>query len=156
MYQTIVMPLELEQQRTWRELPNEYEFRPDRRFRWLQRGLFWILGKLGAYSRQAVIKTTTVHINMNDITEAAFKHAEYIHKSTGRAPRYLLVGRPEYDRFMREASDQWMRFAVPMDFNAPVVMNGRRAPLFFQGMEVLFVPWMEGMVCLPDLDNLHR
>ena len=65
-------------------------------------------------------------------------------------PMYLLIGKDRYSEMLHFANDRMISFSVSEE-----ALNRRIRPrLEFAGLTVILVPWMEGSLCLPDLDRL--
>lgn len=129
-------------------LLDSFEFRKDRPAHWLQRICLWTLRNLGCYSSKEVEEVTRHVIGrrgetfMNRLLKA--KAAIWGHLE--REPQTLLLGSEQYAELMHEVPSN-----VTFSFGAEYYMgNGANRRPTVVGLTVKVIPWMRGMLLLPD------
>ena len=73
-----------------------------------------------------------------------------------REAEYLIVGKDFYEKFMKDVSNSvnnLISFYVPYEYRAKVQSNGVRQEGIFRGLKVVFVPYLDGIFCLPNLKD---
>lgn len=130
----------------WRELrspfehKDTYELREDRHSPWLQRTLFWALGKLGAFSKGESITTERYVIEADDFMERLFKQEHALEGYFNRKPTRLFIGADDYAQLMNHPTvSHYFAFDAQYHYGREV-----------HGLRVTVVPWMRGMLVMPD------
>lgn len=122
------------------ELDKIFSFRKDRKYHWIQKACFWILDKIDC---KHVIKKDSVKyetVNIGNIFHQLQENIAEIHKNYNVKPGKLFIGREEYYELIKMACPSMM-FSV---------VNQTNPDRNLFGLEVTVVPWMKGMVVLPE------
>lgn len=113
---------------------------------WALRLVTWIRGKLEPYDLAVTVRVTQYHvrdeINDGPILQQALEQYWMAMDYGGRKePKTFIIGANEYNQLENEAVD------TSLDFDATFAIhnNERR----FRDMRIVIVPWMSGMVCIP-------
>lgn len=128
------------------ELKNRFAYRPERGYAWLQRACIWILRKLGCNAVGEELKVTRQLIRQDNVADALMQQSEvarHIFRDPDRIHR-VLMGPDQYQEIMKEL---WSAGYLTFRGNATGGINGR--PVVF-GLEVTVVPWMHGLLVMPD------
>jgi hypothetical protein len=119
--------------------------------RWLYRLFKKAHAWLGEFVNEPVtssIKTTTVDFSKK--FDGILQHINEVQRTTGLRPKFLIVGREAYYELSGEILGKY-----PFMFPYPPDRQEARPDSLF-GLQVVVVPWIDGMFCLPDLDRLIR
>jgi hypothetical protein len=128
-------------------IPGVYSFNRHQRFRWLQRICIWVLDKLGCQYYDIQSNFETVTIDFDDIVELVLDQRYAIEYITGKRCKYLVLGREQMVKLRVSVSGQ-MLFQFPYDYRASI----RSDSMTFAGLNVVFVPWFDGILCLQELE----
>lgn len=151
---SVAVPLRVGRRTEYVPIDGAIEYDPRGRWPWLQRRLLATLGWLGARPpTRAVDRWQEAAINLDDLARAVAESREDLMRVYRKEAEYLVVGRDRMADLMRavDPATGMHVLAFPTDYTAPVVVAGRRCDGVFQGMKVVFVPWIEGMFLLPEL-----
>lgn len=124
-----------------------YSYRKHGKLPWLQKILFAILDKLGcgAYYTETFNYET---IAIEDVLERVVKNYHNLQLIHEIRPKYLVLGRNYYADLLRhEYGMQYIQ--LPSNYR----QYGVKPHDMFMGMKIILVPWMEGMVILPEIDR---
>lgn len=128
-------------------VPDRYEYNRVRPLKWLQRSCIWVLDKLGCQSYGLETSIEYMRIGFDDIVDLVMRQRRAVEAIAGHGCKYLLLGREQ----MRELvlSDQYGQtmFQFPPDYRASVHPH----PMMFAGLNVVLVPWFDGVICLEEL-----
>lgn len=118
-------------------LPDAYEYRPERGWRWLQYICLFLLNRIGAFycQRRSVANRHVLHCQT--MMERLYKQHREVLQSVGRAPTRLIIGSDDYKELMRDT------VAVTGYIN----LSGATTEVM--GMKIEIVPWISGVVALP-------
>ena len=136
------------------ELESRFEYNPNGRIKFLQKICFWVLKKLDCQIKDTEIKYTRTEINLDSLFDAVIENRVMMRMIYNREAEYLVIGKDYYEKFIKELSKSKMEFYsfnVPYDYKARVLTNGVRQEGIFRGLKVLFVPYLDGIFCLPNL-----
>lgn len=133
------------------DVEDVYRLRPDRKWPWMQRVLFWVLRKLGALDQRWKPTFSQVDINLNHFGRFLQQFGGEVYRRTGEAPRRVLVGWQTMDRFI--CSGEWKDLMCsPQRIDLPY--GNRYAPYErgqYRGFSILTLPWFkEGVIFLPN------
>ena len=125
----------------------------------IQKICFWILKKLKCQIQDTRIEYSRMEIPLDDLFNAVIENRIMMEMLYNKEAKYLVLGRDHYKKFMKclFTKENMIRFQTPFDYKARVLSsNGVRQEDFFQGLNIVFVPYLDGMFCLPDLGRLNR
>lgn len=123
-----------------RAVPDAYMLRKDRPAQWLQRACLFILRKLGATAQTETTEVRRVRLDGEKFIARLFQQKEELFHQFGYEPCKLLIGGEDYEELMGTPEVyQLMRFAAPF-----------RTWNRVADLDVIVVPWMRGMVVIPD------
>lgn len=123
---------------------NTFSFRKDAKAHWLQKLCFAILRKLGAFHQMEMVTIERHTIDSSSFVERLFKQKEGIHKFFNKRPKVLLIGAKDYAELM-----QSKEFNQQFSFQAQYFYGNDRVVQIF-GLEVKVIPWMSGVLVMPD------
>lgn len=129
-----------------------YQFRDDRPCRWLQKACLWVLKKLGAHyiHKQAVVTETKHVLDIDSAFKAIRIQKEKLFRDYHLYGTRVLIGSDDFAELM--ASDEINAYAI---FTKKMELWGGNLCTIF-GMTVEVVPWMKGVIVMPDNDEaLH-
>lgn len=122
-----------------------YSYNANKRARWLQKLCFWVLKKLHCEHYEIQCTINTIEVNFDDIVRQVLNTASAIDIVYHHRPKHLLLGHDKMQELGCEANSL-MHFSFPPNYQAPV-----SPPVKFAGMEIVLVPWMEGLMLVPEL-----
>lgn len=136
-----------------RYIADRYQFRPDRKYHWLQRLAIWTLRKLKCHAifmEEQMVRKETIHkANLEkQIVEQYQDTLAWYHYS--EADR-LLVGPKEFDELMRLPLDR--PFSINLNYGwvepelREFTWHTRRTR---HGLKVTVIPHMKGVLMLPE------
>lgn len=156
--------------RVFKKGPFPYEVPIDRffqsgmrafRFSWMsklyiyfQEILVNILHRMGAKISlmEEKVEYQKIEFDKNDLAKICHDQIKTVFLSTHQHPKYLLVGHEEYLE-LTKLRDHSGLYAVNIhDFYRQ--MDDKQQITVF-GMKVVVVPWMDGILALPDLDEIQ-
>ena len=121
-----------------------YNFRSDRKHRWLQKVCFWILRKLKCHSTmyEPEVDLNYQHhtIDTKDFAEQLIEQCELLQYCHGERPKKVLVGVNVYRQITGNP-------AIRKKLSFQASCSGS-----FMGLEIVIIPWMEGILVMPDVD----
>ena len=125
--------------------PDLYEYSPNKRLKWLQRTCFWILNKLHCNHIDRVVAYKAQRVDtdrfMHQLLEAK---ADFIRRLEDN-PSTVLMGAEQYDDLIK-ADD---RLTQPLGFTSQYDYHDGHT-LKIMGLKVIVIPWMDGMVLVPN------
>lgn len=136
----------------WVTSPDKYQYDPKGRWPWLQRACFWVLKKLGAFASFSEEHIQRVDIDLDKLVEAVMRNRADVEMLYRKRAKYLVVGADKFYELSVSVQPHYMTFTVPHQFNARVGYNNRPMPQMFAGLQVIVVPWIDGMFVLPELE----
>lgn len=126
-----------------------YEYCPQRGWKWLQRVCLWTLKKIGAHSMGMMPHFERKVIDRDKFVAKLYAQQRAVFDLMVNRPGTLLIGAEDF----HEAMDQPEMKNI-FQFSASVQMgrvDDRGQPHYsIMGMRVIVVPWMRGMVPIPD------
>lgn len=126
-----------------------FSFNPEKGYVWLQKVLFRILKKLGCeskYTELDVVKTESIYFDSEDLIRNILEQDRIINKHFNLRHYCRIVMGP--DEFYKVARQQH----APMQ---PFSINARTENKLF-GMHIQVIPWMSGILLLPDEEDHGR
>ena len=118
-----------------------YEFRKDRPLKYLQKVCCFILHKIGAYHIKKEMLVTR-RVITDEFMEQIFRQVEGIESYFGRKPTRILIGAFDYKNLMNEDHFAKNIFTFNTQYNHGLEIIGLRVDV---------IPWMKGILVLPDL-----
>lgn len=125
-------------------LKHAYEFRRDLRYRWVQKICFWVLQKIGAYCQEDTVDVTYHDINTTDVLERLYRNIDIAYEYNHVDPEHIIMGSQDFHELMGIPGSH-----SHFQFDA---QYGRSKRLL--GIRVHVVPWIRGMIVVPNLDKL--
>lgn len=125
----------------------------------LQKIGIWILVLFGSEYRHQV-ETVAMHsFQAKDVMDEVLHAKRAIELAYCQTHR-LVVYMGE-DKYRKLVSSDTVRMAecggaVRVPMNPDLHLTGERGAWTIYGMELILVPWMEGMLVVPDIDDLRR
>lgn len=104
---------------------------------------------LGDFITHPLEKSVTYHtteIKIDKYLDVIKRHARNIENTTMMRPKYLLIGREDYYNMTGEVMKGYPFSVGPYP----------ETQLQIFGLQIIIVPWIDGMFCLPDLDEMRR
>lgn len=129
-----------------RRIKDSYALNTSKKWVWLQRICFWILDKLGAYAFIEHEAHSVVTWRTEDLYTLVRDGMFQLH-SVGLDAKHILVGREEYFKLTQQTPCSAMG---PMWF--PI--GGGPVHPSIHNANIVVVPWMNGVLVLPDLDKI--
>lgn len=126
------------------ELKEAFEFRKDLKHHWLQKLCIKVLKKLGAYCLKENISYVRHVIDVDNMAKRVWVSRRAVIEHLARDPGTLLIGSADYAELMGSPEMRSM-----MAFSGSFAVDGRNGPTLC-GMKVVVVPWMSGMLPVPD------
>lgn len=117
--------------------------RPDLKWQWLQKVIFSLLRRMGCFSQETELVVTRHLIDTDEFMKALCQQHMEVLSQYARydTPCRLLIGPQQFDALHGTAGD----------INSPITFYGEyRTRHTIRGMKVTIVPWMDGMLVLPD------
>lgn len=122
-------------------LTSAYTFRHDRPMHWLQRACLFVLKKLQCH-RIDQFFTIEKHVITDEkqmtLLRGLQRQGLEIDYLFHRKPKYLLIGPEEYTQLMDEPTSRFM-------------WNFKITHQDFSGLTVHVIPWMSGVLVVPEL-----
>ncbi len=123
-----------------RAVPDAYMLRKDRPAQWLQRVCLFILRKLGATAQTETTEVRRVRLDGEKFIARLFQQKEELFHQFGYEPCKLLIGSADYEDLMGTPEiHHIMRFPAAYGIGNTIA-----------DLDVIVVPWMRGMVVIPD------
>ena len=127
--------------------PDAYRYNPDRPARWLQRFCLWVLRKLHCHNYQEEVAYTRHVIHPERVFDRILRtHRELLDRNY-QEPYILYIGAGTFRELMdddQEEIRELFRFAVSYEH------SDRFGHYRVMGMKVRVIPWMEGLVGVPE------
>lgn len=117
-----------------------FEFRKDKKYHWLQKLCFFVLGKIGSYSIGEKFSYTSHSIDTLDLMENLYKQKRGILDLYNVKGERLLIGNDEY---VKLTDNHEVRHMIKFSGE---YRGGHDEVL---GMEITVIPWMSGMIVVP-------
>lgn len=129
-----------------------YEFKEKAPFHWLQRSCLWALDKLGCQYYQTGATCVTATISFDSIVELVLTQRDAIEAVSRGQCKYLLLGREQMYYLGIECEDFPYQMMLTFPTNYQVPKNSLRYGWAFAGMDIILIPWFDGIVCLRELN----
>jgi hypothetical protein len=124
----------------------------------IQRLSFSILRKTKAINPYVTLNKTieynTVTIDFDRVEEQLYMHMHQIQCVYGKRIQFIVVGRDIYQAIIGKKQEYMYTCSFPSDFisHSALLENGiRTEAIRLAGVPVLFLPWFEGIVAVPEL-----
>lgn len=131
-----------------RPIEGVYKYSKWGRLPFLQRILFWILARLNCQYDERFTSVKVSTLDIEDVIERVIQSRYMVERIYHERPKYLVLGRDYYvDLVKHQDSQMYMTYQMPTDYHSRHISD----PKLFAGLTLVLVPYMEGMVILPDL-----
>lgn len=125
----------------WTDAKDAFEFRKDRPLRWIQRILFFLLRKIGAYRRMKELQVREVAFHVTYLMDSLMRQQhEVMQRSHDYRALGVLMGNDEFERLTGEM----LEIGHHLTFKTPYHC---RKEIF--DMPIAIIPWMKGMLVVP-------
>lgn len=121
-----------------------FEIRPEKGYLWLQCAAFWLLRKIGTFRTGMDVKFTQHRIDERDFIARIYKSKRAVVDQMAHDPGTLLIGADDWRELMGGERIQSM-----YKFSSSIDWHDRNGPRVI-GMRVVIVPWMTGILPIPD------
>lgn len=140
-----VYPLRQSNDYYWTE-NRPYVFDVPEHPKFFQKIVLWLLNKVCKPTPiQSYEDIPLVELDPNDIVHCVYNQNQSIEQVLKTTPKYLLLGR-------KAMQDLKMRMVYGVA-NIDDKFGDNPVAKRFGGLKVIFVPWMEGVLVLPDFDR---
>ncbi len=114
---------------------------------WLGRACFWLIKKIGGEFERKLptIEYTELELDLKQLADAILDSKDAVYRIWHEGLTYVLVGHREL-LDLRKLEHSILRLDFAFDFKG----KGDRAAVL-NGLHVILVPWMKGVVVLPDV-----
>lgn len=114
---------------------------------WLGRACFWLIKKIGGKfeRRLPTIEYTELKLDLKRLADAILDSEDAVYRIWYEGLRYVLVGHQEL-LDLQKLEHGLLRLDFAFDFGG----KGDRVSVL-NGLHVILVPWMKGVVVLPDV-----
>lgn len=135
----------------WNEFKDRFEYRPKAKWPWLQRQIFKILDRLGAHASIPTQKIERLTIIPDDLFKSIWGQANEIERHhIELSDCTVLVGSSDFERIMCLPRDQVYMLSRPIKIDCQgELYDGMTRDTFYRGLRVQVVPWMQGVVVIP-------
>lgn len=113
--------------------------------KWLMRFIDRLYHYLGDFQPIGVsIEYETTVIDFTSIIDGLHQHIHEVRRTTALDPKYLIIGREEYYKLSGQIMKDYPYSFGPYPHDQLDIL----------GLQVVIVPWIDGLFCLPDLGRL--
>ena len=126
-------------------LNDTFQFTANKKYHRTQRILFWILRKIGCYAQVQEISLESVRFDKKDFVERLHEMRRGILNLYREEGKYLLIGGEACHELTGYLASSKFSFSCQANFYKD---NGRMEVV---GLNIVVIPWMEGMLVVPDL-----
>lgn len=148
-----IHPLLLHEVIEFTPIEGTYRFNRMGKFPWLQRICLWVLSKLDCGSGEVDIRIRAQVCNIDKLVELLLAQEEIVYKLFNKQVKYVLVGRDYYTRLINESADHMTLRSF--EFSPNYTTNKYSIGTILGGIKVVFIPWMEGIVAVPELKDVY-
>lgn len=122
-----------------------YKLNESGKMRWLQKILFKILDKLGAFEYPTISTITSVKVNTKTVFETLMRQAEFSKYDFDQTPKQLIIGDKTFSELIGcEEFRSYISFFAPVEFYDGIgTIRGFK-------VKIKIVPWWDGCVLLPE------
>lgn len=151
MYQNQIVPLYEQQLINFVPEKGVYTYSGRGRFLWLQRILFKVLSYLKCEYGYDRMTAKFAHFQTEDLVDLIMQQQDMVYQIYRKQVKYVLVGRDHYERLVKDTDFMsHIMFQFPHHYMSPRRMD---YPTAFYGLRVVFIPWMEGIVAVPEMPS---
>lgn len=129
-------------------LGDVYCIRPDKGYVWLQRLCCYVMHKLGAFARAGSVDYQQIHFDGAEFIARLLKQKSNLLTQYNMKPTRLLIGARDFSEMMCLPD---IRHMVSFDTNMVQSYYERNMVC---SMRVTVIPWMTGVLVLPDNCNI--
>ena len=133
--------------------PDQYEFKSSKPLlhRWLQRICLGILDKLGCQRRYTRNRPYTKTVRYTDIVDAILGQRYAVESIVHGQCRAVVLGVDQMRALELADSGYW---GIVLPQSVGTKLRPQHIGRMFAGLEIIFCPWFEGILCLPSIDAL--
>jgi len=133
-------------EKTQHKIPSVFRYDGRKKFRTVQKILFWILDKIGCYYFE---ERTHIRFELKkDVIDRAIMDSMYeMEKIYGCRPKYVIIGRNESIKL-----ESRMNMMGPVRY-CPKYDNDSVVSYELNGLKIIVCPWVEGFFLLPDIEK---
>jgi hypothetical protein len=131
---------------TWVNFEDTYSYNKQGRLPWLQRSLFKVLSQLNCKAGYEKLTLSAVHFTTHDLVDLIMKQQYIVWQIHQKQIKYVLVGRDHYEKLVKGST-----YMTHFMFEFPPYRTYGSNRVDFSGLRVVFIPWMEGIIAIPEL-----
>lgn len=114
-----------------------YTVRRDKPFVWLQEICCWVLNKLGAHYQVSTIAYTQHYVDISNLVDGIYKQIRILDRDRNIQGRRVLIGSEDFVKLCSAPDAQYHLTTYASSLN-------------FGGLTVTVIPWMKGILVLPE------
>ena len=123
---------------------DSYMFRKDKSLVWLQKVLFFILKKIGAYSINTTYEVKRYIVEPSRfVDELLFKMKKELANTFNMCPNKMYIGADDYSDLMADPGFRQLMYPITFDTSYNYGRN-------VMGLEVHIIPWMSGILLVKE------
>lgn len=143
MEKCIVGQIQLKQRTLITDIQDEFIFRKDKKYHWLQKLCFYILRKIGAYNISTTYTYDRLCINTGKVARKFFDQFYNIQKNFNITPKDIYIGSEDFSLMLAQNSIPDTPFCFQINFHKDSRYEDK---ITIHGVNVHVIPWMKGMV----------
>lgn len=135
-------------------LEGQFEFDSRAKCPWLQKICFYILKKLGSQKKQEKVVFNNLSFPLDDLMQAVYDHRDNVSMLLERRVKYIIIGSDIFSRFTKLEEfrePHFLAMQISDNYKSKLRINGVYCEGILQGLYVIYVPWINGMFCLPEI-----
>lgn len=143
--------------------PTKFQFRVELGWHWLQKVCFWTLRKIGAQAVEFDSQITRLDIQYKSFMERIGKQQAELMTRYALEGKYLLMGAQDYSELMSDSTylNHMIHFSIPDAIYRNEDSMDRRTMIpetktIIMNLNVVIVPWMKGMMVMPELPPVRK
>lgn len=120
---------------------HKFEYNKNCKFKFIYNFLIKMLLKLKCINFSSNIEFEPIAFNISKIESIIYKNEHMLYSIYKRKAKYILVGRDYIDEIDKHITDKYSIYS----FNDRHIL----------GLQIIFIPYMEGIIILPDLNSIN-
>ncbi len=125
-----------------------FQYKPEVGYAWLQRIIFKFLTWIKAFAIRKDLDYKEIQFDKKDLLEQLFMQKHIIHKMYYNEKPQFLIGKGEFFELINITRNKYPEFDIPISISLQDEYGKNNAFNAF-GVELIVIPWMEGMIILP-------